>query len=164
MNDRLRDILVREKARFELIRHREVFTAQERAAASQIPGRRLAKVVVVRDDEGSGHHPWFALAVIPASARLDIPQLRTVTGRRHLALAREDEFARLFPDCAAGAMPPFGTLYGLPALLDRSLADEPELVFEAGSHQEEIRMPTAEYLRMEQPTIASIAAQRLRAA
>jgi Ala-tRNA(Pro) deacylase len=158
MNDRVREMLAREDARFEVIPHREVYTAQERAVACQITGRRLTKVVVVRDED------WFALAVIPAAAHLNLPQLRALTGRPRLTLAREDEFARLFPDCDAGAMPPFGRLYGLGVFLDSSLADEPELVFEGGTHREEIRMPMGDYLRVERPTIASVAAIRLGAA
>src|SRR6266536_1078681 len=104
MNDRLRSMLIREDARFEVLPHREVYTAQERAATCHVPGRQLAKVIVVRDAD------WFSLAVIPAPAHLNLPQLRTLTGRPRLTLAREDEFARLFPDCDAGAMPPFGQL------------------------------------------------------
>ncbi|HEX9820136.1 MAG TPA: YbaK/EbsC family protein [Methylomirabilota bacterium] len=66
--------------------------------------------------------------------------------------------APLFPDCEPGAMPPFGQLYGMSAFVDSSLADEPELVFEGGTHREEIRMPMQEYLRVERPAIASVAA------
>jgi Ala-tRNA(Pro) deacylase len=69
MNDRLREMLTRAGASFEVITHPEVYTAQERAAACRITGRRLAKVVVVRDGD------WFGLAVIPAAAQLDIDQL-----------------------------------------------------------------------------------------
>jgi Ala-tRNA(Pro) deacylase len=152
MNDRLRDVLGRAGARFEVITHPEVYTAQERAAASQLTGRRLAKVVVVREGD------WFGLAVVPATAALDIDGLRALTGRPQLTLAREKDFAPLFPDCEPGAMPPFGQLYGMSAFLDTSLADEPELVFEGGTHREEIRMPMQEYLRVERPAIASVAA------
>jgi Ala-tRNA(Pro) deacylase len=158
MNDRLKDMLVRERTRFEVIPHREAFTAQERAAACQITGQRVAKVVVVRDDEVSPAHPWFALAVLPAASRLDLPQLRSLTGRPHLTLARESEFSALFPDCAPGAMSPFGGLYGLGVYMDRALATEPDLVFEGGTHREEVRMPTAEFLRLERPIVASLRA------
>jgi Ala-tRNA(Pro) deacylase len=166
MNDRLRDMLGREGVRFDVIQHREVYTAQERAAASQITGRRLAKVVVVHDGDGpqDRRQHWFALAVVPAAAYLDLHQLRTVTGRPRLTLAREDQFARLFPDCDAGAMPPFGGLYGLSVFLDSALAQEPEFVFEGGTHREEIRLPMREYLRLEKPVIASLAKTSSRAA
>jgi Ala-tRNA(Pro) deacylase len=78
-----------------------------------------------------------------------------------LTLAREKDFAPLFPDCEPGAMPPFGRLYGMSAFLDSVLADEPELVFEGGTHREEIRMPMEEYLRVEGPAIAAVALPRV---
>jgi Ala-tRNA(Pro) deacylase len=154
MNDRLREVLSHARARFEVLTHAEVYTAQERAAAARIAGGRLAKVVVVQDED------WFGLAVVPAAASLDVEALRALTGRPHLRLAREKDFAPLFPDCEPGAMPPFGQLYGMSAFLDTSLADEPEFVFEAGTHREEIRMPMGEYLRVEEPAIASVSARR----
>lgn len=152
MNERVREMLTRSGASFEVITHAEVYTAQERAAACRITGRRLAKVVVVRDGD------WFGLAVIPAAAQLDVARLRVLTGRPQLILAREKDFAPLFPDCDPGAMPPFGQLYRMSAFMDSSLADEPELLFEGGTHREEIRMPMGEYLRVEAPAIASVAA------
>jgi Ala-tRNA(Pro) deacylase len=152
MNDRLSASLSRANARFTVITHPAVYTGQERAAVCGISGRRLAKVVVVRDGD------WFGLAVIPAAAHLDVEGLRTLTGRPQLGLARERDFAPLFPDCEPGAMPPFGRLYGMSAFLDAALADQPELVFEGGTHHEEVRMPTQEYLRLERPVIAPVAA------
>jgi Ala-tRNA(Pro) deacylase len=152
MNDRLRTALGRAGATFEVMLHPEAYTAQERAAASHVRGQCLAKVVVVRDGD------WFGLAVVPATAVLDVDGLRVLTGRRRLTLAREKDFAPLFPDCEPGAMPPFGHLYGMTAFLDTALADEPELVFEGGTHREEIRMSMNEYLRVERPAIAAVAA------
>lgn len=152
MNPKLRELLAREGARFEIIDHRNVYTAQERAAACHLPGRLLAKVVVVHDDDD-----WFALAVLPASAHLDLLNLRETTGRPRLRLASEAEFSRLFPDCEIGAMPPFGRMYeGLEVYLDSGLAAGDELVFPGGTHHEEIRIPMREYLRIEQPEVAPL--------
>ena len=152
MNPQLREELTQEGIRPEVLSHREVYTAQERAAVCHIPGRFLAKVVVVRDDE------WHALVVLPATARLDIVKLRELTGRPALSLASEAEMANLFPDCDVGAMPPFGHLYGLHVYLDRGLADQPDVVFEGGTHREEVRIPMRDYLRVEQPSIVAVAA------
>src|ERR687892_39736 len=91
------------------------------------------------------------------AAALNLAALQALTGRPELKLATEKEFAPLFPDCELGAMPPFGHLYGMSAFLDTSLADEPEFVFEGGTHREEIRMPMGEYLRLEGPAIAAVA-------
>jgi Ala-tRNA(Pro) deacylase len=153
MNPELREMLSREGARFEVISHREVFTAQERAAVCHIPGRLVAKVVVVRDGD------WHAMAVLPAASNLDIPRLRQATGRSGLGLAKEPEFARLFPGCDIGAMPPFGRMYGLEVFLDRSLAEASEMVFEGGTHREEIKMPVSDYVRIERPAVVQLAVE-----
>jgi Ala-tRNA(Pro) deacylase len=157
MINRVTEMLTREGATFDLIRHRRVITAQERAAACHISGRTLAKVVVVHDPT----EDWFALAVVPAASLLDVVALREVTGRPRLRVAREPEFARLFPDCDIGAMPPFGRLYGgLEVFMDHGLAEAHELVCEAGAHDEELRMPMSEYLRIERPDIAALTPRR----
>lgn len=154
MNPTLREMLTREGARFEVIQHPVVYTAQERAAVCHIPGRRVAKVVVVRDADDE----WCALAVLPASARLDIVNLRELTGRPRLRLARENEFTRLFPDCEIGAVPAFGRVYGgLDVYLDLGLAACDEIVFEAGTHSEEVRIPMRDYVRIERPEIVPLA-------
>jgi Ala-tRNA(Pro) deacylase len=157
MITKLTEMLTREGARFEVIPHRSVFTAQERAAACHLSGRMLAKVVVVHDETDD----WFALAVVPAAGYVDVPALREITGRPRLRLAGEPEFARLFPDCDIGAMPPFGRLYGgLDVFVDPVLAEAPELICEAGAHNEELRMPMKDYLRIERPDVVPVMARR----
>lgn len=150
MNARIRELLAREGVPYEIIPHREVYTAQERAAACHISGRVLAKVVVLRDEDAD----WFALAVLPAAARLDLARLRRATGRPGLALATEDHLARLFPDCDVGATPPFGRPYGLEVYLDAGLADAAEMVFPGGTHREDVRIAMRDYLRVERPIVS----------
>ena len=160
MNPKLAELLAREYVTFEVIDHRNVYTAQERAAACHMSGRRLAKVVVVHDPEDD----WFALVVLPASARLDLLHLREITGRSRLRLATEAQFARLFPDCEVGAMPPFGRMYqGLEVYLDSALARDAQLVFPGGTHHEEVRMAMGDYVRIERPAVLPLTAA-LRAA
>ncbi|MBI4638892.1 MAG: YbaK/EbsC family protein [Candidatus Rokubacteria bacterium] len=155
MNPRLSELFAREGVRHEVILHPGVYTAQERAAACHLTGRRLAKVVIVHDGA------WYAMAVLPATARLDLQNLRRITRRWGLELAREEEFASLFPDCDLGAMPPFGRLYdGLSVYLDRSLAQADELTFEGGTHQEEVRIPMNAYIKIERPAIVPLGAAR----
>ena len=152
----LRELLARERAPFEVISLREVNTAPERAATGHVPGRRLAKVVIVRDGDG------YAMAVLPATAQLDLSELRRRTRRYDLAVASEDDCqglfpGGLFPDCEIGAMPPFGRVFGIPVFLDRALAAGAEITFESGTHREEVSMPMGEYIRVERPAIAPLA-------
>ena len=146
VNARLMQLLAERGVSYEVIPHREVFTANEVAMTSHVPGREFAKVVLVRDDAGADF-----MVVLPAALHMDPHVLRHVTGRHGIQLESEAELRRLFPDCEVGAMPPFGALYGLPMYVDPCLAREPEIVFQAGNHHEVVRMKWEDYERIARP-------------
>ncbi len=148
MNARLQAFLDAEQASYATRTHAPAFTAQEVAALSHVPGRDLAKVVVARGEEGQ-----YLMAVLPASCRLDLAALARAAGTRRLSLAREQEVLKLFPDCEAGAMPPFGRLYGLPAYVDACFPRQETLFFQAGNHCEVVGMPYAEFERLAAPVM-----------
>jgi len=150
MSPDLRRFLDQAGARYEVLGHPPAYTAARRAATTHVPGRRVAKVVMVCAED------WFGMAVLPAPAVLDVAALVRLTRRRGLRLAAEHEFIHLFPDCDPGAMPPFGHCYGIDVFLDRDLASAGEIVAPAGSHTEEIRMALSEYIRVERPPIAPL--------
>jgi Ala-tRNA(Pro) deacylase len=143
---RLQQVLVRSRVEYDLIQHREAFTAGRVAQESHIRGRNLAKVVVVRTPE-----PGYLMTVLPASCHIDLARLERMTGRPGLELASERELQRLFPDCEAGAMPPFGHLYGLPIFLDACFRDHEDIWFQAGNHHEVVRLSMPEYERLAGP-------------
>jgi Ala-tRNA(Pro) deacylase len=148
MNTRLAEYLDREQASYDTRLHAEAFTAQEVAATSHVPGRDLAKVVVVRGEAGQ-----YLMAVLPAACRLDLETLAAAAGGGHLSLASEAEVRRLFPDCEAGAMPPFGRLYGLPVYMDACFPTTERLFFQAGNHREVVGMAYPEFLRLVNPVV-----------
>lgn len=144
----LKDYLDENDIKYTLITHSQAFTAQELAASMHVPGRELAKVVIVKLDDRP------AMAVLPAHHQIDFARLTEATGTQRAELASEDEFKSLFPDCEIGAMPPFGNLYGLPVYVARPLTEDEEIVFNAGTHREAIRMKEADFERLVKPTIA----------
>lgn len=153
----LMTFLAREQVPFELLTHREAYTAQARAAAAHVPGRLVAKAVVVRDSVDD----WCALAVIPAHRHVDLTRMRALTGRPRLRLADEAWFSPLFADCEVGAIPPFGRMFGgLAVYLDEALAAQDCLVASAGTHHEELRVPMSDYLRIARPEIARLSTER----
>jgi Ala-tRNA(Pro) deacylase len=137
---------------YECHHHAPAYTAQELAAEEHVSGRKTAKAVVVRTPT------QFAMCVLPAHRKLDMVKAARALRAKQVELADESHLARLFPDSEIGAEPPFGRLYNLETLIDRSLAEEDEVVFEAGRHDESIRMNCREYMSLAQPTIADIAA------
>ncbi len=133
------------------IPHYATYTAQETAASAHVRGRELAKTVMVRV---GGR---MAMAVLPATRRLDLDRLKEAAGVRDLSLATEREFRDMFPDCEPGAMPPFGNLYGMAVFVDRALAEDEHIAFNAGSHEELIQVAYRDFERLVEPRLASIA-------
>ena len=143
---RLRELLDRHGARYQILEHPPAYTARATARSMHLPGREVAKVVVIR------HGGALSLAVLPAQARIELERLGAALHDR-VALAPEAEIAAAFPDCEMGAMPPFGSLYGLKTYLDESLTHDRHIAFNAGTHVEAIRMPLEDYRRVAAPIV-----------
>ncbi len=146
INERVAKLLEQYHVKHEVVAHREVFTSQETAESVHVPGRMLAKSVVLREPTGS-----YLMVVVPAACRVDLDLLAARTGRPGAVLAEEDELRRLFPDCELGAMPPLGRLFGMPMVLDRCIEKEPALLFQAGNHHELVRMDMRAFLELARP-------------
>jgi Ala-tRNA(Pro) deacylase len=137
---------------YVVITHSPAFTAQCIAGLAHIPGKELAKTVMVELDS------QLAMAVLPANLRVDLLQLKKAANVRTAALASEDEFYGRFPMCETGAMPPFGNLFGIAVYAEESLARDIEIAFNAGTHRELIRMAWRDYERLVKPKIICFAA------
>ena len=147
---KLIEFLDQEKIAYQTIRHTPSYTAQGVAAATHISGKELVKTVIVKIDG------VFAMAVVPASRRVDIPALRRGLGTLDVVLASETDFKDSFPGCETGAMPPFGNLYGMPVIVDTSVTADEDIAFNAGSHAEVIRLAYRDFERLTAPRIMSI--------
>jgi Ala-tRNA(Pro) deacylase len=134
---------------FTTFRHAPAFTAQEEAAVSHVPGRSWAKTVVCFVDAEP------ILAVLPAHLIVDLEALRALAGGCVVRLAREQEFACLYRDCEPGAMPPFGNLYLQRVFVDRSLVGEVEMVFNAGTHTDAIKMHYGDFAELSRPVVGA---------
>lgn len=143
------ELLKRERIPYTWFQHRASYTAQEEAAASHILGRSWAKVVICIADEKP------VQAVLPAHFVVDLEQLRALAGVMTLRLATEEELARLYPDWEVGAMPPFGAVYGHRVFVERCLVGEPEMVFNAGTHTDAIRMNYWDFAELAKPVVGN---------
>jgi Ala-tRNA(Pro) deacylase len=145
--NKLREFLDSNKVKYVMIKHSLAYTAQEVAASAHIPGKEVAKTVIVKIDGK------MAMAVLPSSYRVDLDALKQATGAGDVVLATEDEFKDLFPECHAGAMPPFGNLYGMDVYVAESLREDEEIAFNACSHTELVRMSYSDFERLAKPKI-----------
>jgi Ala-tRNA(Pro) deacylase len=145
----LKSFLDERKIDYATISHTPTYTAQEIAAAAHIPGQNLAKTVMVKLDGR------LAMAVLPATFRIDFDRLREATGAKKVELAAEEEFSGRFPGYETGAMPPFGNLFGLDVYVAESLAEDRVIAFNAGTHTDLIKMSYADFERLARPQVVS---------
>jgi Ala-tRNA(Pro) deacylase len=142
---RLKDFLDRENIKYVTIAHSPAFTAQEIAEKTHIPGKELAKTVVVKIDGK------MSMVVTPASEHVKLKKLKEALGAAEVELASENEFKDSFPDCETGAMPPFGNLYDMKVFVSPALREDEQIAFNAGSHSELVQLPYTEFERLVEP-------------
>lgn len=147
---KLKEFLDKQKVKYVSISHSSAYTAMEIAALAHVPGKELAKTVMIKIN-GS-----MAMAVLPATHMVNINLLKMAVGSENARLATEQEFKDKFADCEVGAMPPFGNLYNIEVYVAKSLTDDEEIVFNAGTHTELIKMNYKDFERLVKPHIAEI--------
>lgn len=132
---------------FDTLLHRPASGATKRAQSVHVPGRRVAKTVLVKRAED------FVLAVLPSTSRIDLDRLAVAleARREELRLATPEEVDRIFIDCEPGAFPPFGRLYGLKTVVDSSLASADVLVFPTNARHLDLRMSYRDFETLEAP-------------
>jgi len=146
----LKSFLDSNHVKYTTITHSPEYTAQEIAASAHIPGKDLAKTVIVKVDGE------FAMAVLPASMHVSLARLKQAVGAGDAELASESEFEELFPDCELGAMPPFGNLYDMGVYVDKELTEDDEIAFNAGSHSELVQLAYRDFDKLVHPKVVAL--------
>jgi Ala-tRNA(Pro) deacylase len=146
----LKGFLDSNHVKYTTITHSPAYTAQEAAANAHIPGKALAKTVIVKVDGE------FAMAVLPATMHVSLSRLRTAAKAGDAEIASEKEFEKLFPDCELGAMPPFGNLYDMRVFAAEELAKDDQIAFNAGSHAELVQLAYSDFDKLVHPKVVAL--------
>jgi len=147
---KLKEFLDKNNIKYVSIKHSLAYTAQEIASSAHIHGKEVAKTVIVKIDDK------LAMTVLSANEKLDLDLLKKASGKSKVAIAGEKDFQKMFPDCAVGAMPPFGNIYGIEVFVSESLRNNNEIAFNAGSHTELIRLSYKDYEKLVGPKIVKL--------
>jgi Ala-tRNA(Pro) deacylase len=142
---RLDTLLTDRRIPFQRLHHPTAYGASRIAQLLHVPGREVAKPVLLRTENG------YIMAVVPANQRVDLDRVRECLDEEWVEMAGESEISRVFPDCEVGAMPPFGSLYHIQTLVDERLAEDERIVFESQNHDEAISMAYTDYEALEHP-------------
>ena len=144
-SEKLKKFLDENNIKYITVSHSKAYTAQQIAASAHIPGKGLAKTVMIK----LGNK--MAMAVLPASKMVNFGMLKEVIGSDDVELATEREFKDKFPDCEIGAMPPFGNLYEMDVYVAETLAKQDEIAFNSCSHTELIKMSYTDFEKLVKP-------------
>ena len=145
----LKTFLRTSKVKYITQKHKTAYTAQEIAASQHVPGRQLAKCVLVNTEKG------LFLAVLPAIYLVDFAKLKRLLKVKKLGLASEADIKRTFPDADVGAMSVFGSLYNVPTVADKTLAASDKIVCNAGSHTETLTVRFRDFERVAKPKVGA---------
>lgn len=147
----VQEFLNQKNVAFEALEHEPTYDAQHMAQAVHVSGHEVAKTVLLR----TGEADEFVVAVLPADEHVDFDKVTRALGCGDVDLADEREIAARCQDCEVGALPPFGSQYGMRTLVDVSLTHDEEIVFEGNTHREAIRMTFEDFRKLEQPVVES---------
>lgn len=147
---KIKTYLEEQGVKFEVAEHPLAYTAAEVAGKQHIPGKQMVKAVVVKSGDE------FIMCVLPAIHLVDFAKLKNVLGQENIQLAEEEDLTKLFPEYEVGAEPPFGHLYGLKIYADKILQDDEDIVFNAGTHTDVIKLSFADYKKLANPVMADI--------
>jgi Ala-tRNA(Pro) deacylase len=144
--------LDRARVPYELIPHETTMTALAEARVLGAEPQDVAKTLVLESEDG------FVRAVLPASERIDLRKVRELLHARELELATEATLAGAYPDFELGAVPPLGGPANDPVLIDRRLTTRAAVVFEAGRHDESVRVKPDDLVAVTGAMVADLCA------
>ncbi|MFW6059201.1 MAG: aminoacyl-tRNA deacylase [Phycisphaeraceae bacterium] len=149
---RLQALLDAHDVPYETMTHEPCYTSYQLAHRTKVPPRDVAKTVIVAVDGR------LAMVVLPGCEWLDLDQLKAASGAREVCITSEDDYKIAFPDCEVGAMPPFGNLYDMPVFVSESLRGDEQIVFNAGTHTQMMRIAYDDFERVVDPVVAPLSA------
>lgn len=156
----LEKLLKQNKIKYEVVEHRKVYTAFDSAETQDLKLSEVAKAVLLKGEN-------LFLAVLPAGNNCDFKALSKLAGEK-LSIAKEKDIYKLSAKGGSasggkikiGLIPPFGSLFKIPVLLDRKLINNKKINLPAGSYTESVIMSVKDYQKLENPKVGSFSVKR----
>lgn len=137
----IKTLLATAKVENKEFEHKAVKTSEEAAAVRGTTLEQGARALVWKTENG------YLMSVCSAAKEVDANKLKAVAGVKNLTLAKAEEVASV-TGCEIGCVPPFGNLFDLPVFIEKSLAANKEIAFNAGEHTKSIKMKYADFEKL----------------
>jgi Ala-tRNA(Pro) deacylase len=145
----LKEFLNKNEIKYTILNHSIAYTAQEVVESTHLSSKNLAKCVIVKIKNK------LIMVVLPAHQKVDLHQIKEMTGSSEAELASESEFQNRFPGCELGAMPPFGNLFDMGVYISAEFDTHGDIAFNAGTHSQLIQLAYVDYARLVKPVVIS---------
>lgn len=142
ITQKVKNYLDKKHIGYQILQHSLAYTAMETAGSQHVPGKQLIKSVIVKADGK------YIMCVLSSNHLINFDKLKKITKSKEAFLATETEVESLFPDCEVGAEPPFGELFGLEVIVDRAVSENEEIVFNAGTHTDAVKIKYQDFARL----------------
>lgn len=136
------DFLKKSAVKFELVNHKMVFTAFDKAATLRIKPALVGKVLVLKADKD------LVMALIPGDRNLDFDKLQKAAKVKKISFVKEEIIKEKFKGVDPGAIPPLRELWGMPVLADRTLMGQTKIILSGGSYGWSIKMTPAAFKKI----------------
>lgn len=146
---KVQNYLKKNKIKYEVLKHKTVFTAYDMAQTMKRKLSEIAKTLLVKVDKK------YYIVVVPAHFNLDFKKLKTMLKAKKVDIARESDMKNKF-STKPGAMTPFGSLHKVEVVADKALLKAKDAIFSAGSFTESLRMKVKDYLKAEDAQMGNI--------
>ena len=137
----------------EILTHKKVYTAYDKAQTLGAKLEKIVKVLMVK--LGKNHH----LVVLPASQVLDLKKLAKALSGNEVKIVSEKNLVDLL-QAKNTALHVFASLYGLPVVVEKELAKLKEAIFPAGSFTESLKIKVKDFLKLEKAAVAIFGARK----
>lgn len=159
------NLFVLNKIKYEILLHRTVFTAFDKAMTLGMKLSCVAKTLVISLDRG------YAVAVVPSNRNLNFQFVKKAANTvrkkmgeksiKNIAIVKETWIEKNMKGVKPGAVPPFGVLWKLPTFIDKKLLKEKKIVVNGGNHSESIQMASKDLFKiMPEATVGNFSKAR----
>jgi Ala-tRNA(Pro) deacylase len=122
------------KIKYEIINHKTVFTAYDKAATLKIKPNVIGKTLVLKADKD------LIMALIPGNKNLDLGKIKKAAKAKKADFISETIIKNKFKGIKLGAIPPFGELWKLPLFIDRGLIKEKNIFISSGIYEASFKL------------------------
>jgi len=156
--------LEEKKIKHEIIEHRTVYTAFDKAATLKVEPKIVGKTLIVKFNKS------YALVLIGADKILDKVKFKKVANlwlkeqgkkpAKSIDFVKESWMKKNLKGVKIGTIPPFGEIWKLPTFVDKSLLNNKKIIINGGDYNLSIKINSGQLKKIENLIVGSFSKKK----